>query len=249
MTDFEHEIFNAPREYSYFEGLSMFDLCVVHPSWTKFFTDMREYLEDINTVLERDVNMNGEFFPEKHNIFRACQIPLDSINVVIIGQEPYYGRHAITSRSKAQGFSFSVDENDTIPSSLINVYAELEKDIIGWKRPKHGNLLSWTTQGVMLLNLTLTVRPDEPNSHQYIWDGIVIAMIQEIQKANPNVVFVLWGRQAQDMQIHLKDKTQRFVAGHPSGRSPDKGFFGCKHFSKINKYLKSKGVEPVDWTL
>jgi uracil-DNA glycosylase len=240
---------DAPREYPYFEGLSMFEYCVIHPSWHQSFMEIREYLEDINNVLKKDVIQNGDFFPDKANIFRACSVPLKEIKVVIIGQDPYPGRHSITGHSRAQGLSFSVDDQDEIPSSLSNMYRELAEDIPGWTIPNHGDLSYWANQGVMMLNSSLTVRPNEPNSHQTIWDGIVINIIQEVQKNNPNVVFVLWGRHAQDMQSRIKDKTKRLCAAHPSGRSASKGFFGCRHFSKINKHLRLKDMTEIDWTI
>lgn len=241
---------STQKEYSYFEGLSIFEYCVIDPSWESLFNDLREYLVDINDVLEKDVKNNGDFFPEKANIFKAFQLtPLTNIKIVILGQDPYPGRHSCTGRSRAQGLSFSVDSQDQIPSSLCNVYKEIFDDLTGWVVPNHGDLTSWTSQGVLLLNSALTVRPDTPDSHPIIWNGIIVSILQEIQKRCPHVVFVLWGRKAQDMQIHLKDKTKRMCAGHPSGRNATGGFFGCKHFSKINKYLKSKGFTEIDWTI
>jgi uracil-DNA glycosylase len=164
--------------------------------------------------------------------------------VVIIGQDPYHGP------GQAHGLCFSVQNGVPPPPSLINIFKELQDDI-GMAIPNHGNLTKWAQQGVFLLNASLTVRAGEPMSHSKIgWAAFTDTVIKKISDKKEHVVFMLWGKFAQDKKI-LIDETKHFIlkAAHPSPLSAFNGFFGCKHFSKANAYLMSKGVDPVDWSL
>jgi len=163
---------------------------------------------------------------------------------VILGQDPYHGP------GQAHGLSFSVPEGVPPPPSLGNIYKELNKDI-GMPIPKTGDLTKWATQGVLLLNAVLTVRANEPASHAKIgWMDFTDAVIRKISDEKEGIVFLLWGRFAQEKQI-LIDETKHHVlkAAHPSPFSADKGFFGCKHFSRTNELLMKQGLSPIDWNL
>jgi uracil-DNA glycosylase len=170
--------------------------------------------------------------------------PFDRVKVVILGQDPYHGP------GQAMGLSFSVPRGIHPPPSLGNIFKELKKDI-GMPIPGHGDLTQWAEQGVLLLNASLTVRANEPNSHSAIgWHEFTDSVIQTLSDKSAGLVFMLWGRFAQD-KTPLIDETKHLVlkAAHPSPFSAEKGFFGCRHFSRANEYLMKKGKQPVDWHL
>ena len=184
-------------------------------------------------------------YPPGALIFNAFnKTPFDKVKVVLLGQDPYHGA------GQAMGLSFSVPDGITPPPSLINIYKELNNDT-GMKIPSTGNLTKWAEQGVLLLNAALTVRANEPASHSKIgWMDFTDAVIKKISDEKKGVIFLLWGRFAQDKQS-LIDETKHFVlkAAHPSPFSADKGFFGCKHFSKTNQLLIQQGLQPIDWAV
>jgi uracil-DNA glycosylase len=162
--------------------------------------------------------------------------------VVILGQDPYHGS------GQAMGLSFSVPKGVKPPPSLVNIFKELKSDI-GLPIPTNGDLTPWAKQGVLLLNAVLTVRENEPASHAKIgWMHFTDAVIKKISDDKKGVVFLLWGKFAEQKQI-LIDETKHFVlkAAHPSPFSADKGFFGCKHFSKTNELLAKQGLQVIDW--
>ncbi len=182
-------------------------------------------------------------YPPGSQIFSAFNFtPFDKVKVVILGQDPYHGP------GQAHGLCFSVPQGVKPPPSLVNIYKELKTDV-GFNIPSHGNLEAWAKQGVLLLNATLTVRANTAGSHQNKgWEIFTDKVISTISQNRENVVFVLWGRYAQAKEV-LVDKSKHYIlkAAHPSPLSAFNGFFGCKHFSKINDFLTQKGIEPVNW--
>jgi len=205
----------------------------------------KPYFLQIATHLKAEKMSGKTIYPPGSLIFNAFNTThFDNVKVVIIGQDPYHGQ------GQAHGLSFSVPKGIPPPPSLINIFKELQNDI-GLTIPNHGNLTHWAEQGVMLLNASLTVRANEPMSHAGIgWAEFTNAVIEKISALKKHVVFLLWGKFAQE-KISLVDETKHLVlkAAHPSPFSADKGFFGCKHFSKANAWLMSKGIDPVDWKL
>ena len=185
-------------------------------------------------------------YPPGSEIFNAfLHTPLDKVKVVIIGQDPYHGA------AQAHGLSFSVPYGIKPPPSLVNIFKEISNDI-GLEMPKNvGNLTYWADQGVLLLNASLTVRAGEPNSHAQIgWMDFTNAVIQIISEKKEGVVFLLWGKFAQEKQLLINHNKHLILkAAHPSPFSADKGFFGCKHFSKTNEYLVQSGKSPIDWRI
>lgn len=184
-------------------------------------------------------------YPPGSLIFNAFNCtPFSNVKVVILGQDPYHGP------GQAHGLCFSVQNGVPPPPSLVNIFKELQADT-GIPVPAHGNLTHWAEQGVFLLNASLTVRAGEPMSHAKIgWAPFTDAVIKTISDKKAHVVFLLWGRFAQEKRS-LIDETKHLVlkAAHPSPLSAHAGFFGCNHFSKTNDYLVSKGIDPVDWSL
>ena len=184
-------------------------------------------------------------FPPKDEIFTAMHLtPLSKVKVVILGQDPYH------EPGQAQGLCFSVPEGVKIPPSLVNIYQELHDDL-GCDIPRHGNLKAWAEQGVLLLNTVLTVRAHEAFSHRGIgWEQFTDAIIEILDKEDRPMVFLLWGSPAQKKSEMLKNPKHLILkAPHPSPLSAYRGFFGCRHFSKCNEFLKSHGEEPVDWQI
>lgn len=206
----------------------------------------KTYFQQIVTHLKMERANGATIFPPGPQIFNAFELtPFDKVKVVIIGQDPYHGA------GQAHGLSFSVQDGVKPPPSLVNIFKELNNDI-GIPIPTHGNLTAWAQQGVLLLNASLTVRANEPMSHSKIgWANFTDAVIQAISTQKKNVVFLLWGKFAQE-KIDLIDITRGHYilkAAHPSPFSADRGFFGCKHFSMTNQFLTQHGMDPIDWSL
>lgn len=203
------------------------------------------YFLEAVTFIKTEKALNKTIYPPGSQIFNAFNhTAFDNLKIVIIGQDPYHGQ------GQAHGLSFSVADGVRPPPSLINIFKELHDDT-GVPIPKSGNLTRWADQGVLLLNASLTVRAGEPNSHSKIgWTQFTDSVISIISAEKEHVVFILWGKYAQEKQV-LIDETKHLVlkAAHPSPYSANNGFFGCKHFSKANKYLMDNGIDPVDWAL
>ncbi len=220
----------------------------IEPSWKAELKEefTKPYFLQIATFLKTEKALNKIIYPPGTLIFNAFnQTPFNKLKVVIIGQDPYHGA------GQAHGLSFSVQNGIKPPPSLVNIYKEIQRDI-GIAMPKeYGNLTHWAQQGVLLLNAALTVRAGEPFSHaKFGWADFTDSVIKKISDKKKGVVFLLWGKFAQDKQV-LIDETKHHVlkAAHPSPFSADKGFFGCKHFSKTNEFLIKEGHQPIDWKL
>lgn len=186
-----------------------------------------------------------EVFPPGSLIFNAFNhTPFNEVKVVIIGQDPYHGK------GQAHGLSFSVPQGMKQPPSLVNIFKELKSDL-SIEIPFHGNLEKWASQGVLLLNATLTVRANQAGSHQGKgWENFTNAVIKKLSEKHNGLVFILWGKFAQ-LKQELIDNKKHFIlkAAHPSPFSAYNGFFGCKHFSKTNELLIQQGLKPINWAL
>jgi len=184
-------------------------------------------------------------YPESDEIFTAFHLtPLDQVKVVILGQDPYH------NAGQAHGLCFSVKPQVEIPPSLVNIYQELHDDL-GCQIPNHGYLTSWAEQGVLMLNTVLTVQAHKPMSHRNVgWEEFTDAAIAAVNRQDRPVVFLLWGKPAQE-KTKMLDNPKHLVlkAPHPSPLSAYRGFFGCRHFSQANEFLVSHGEEPVDWQI
>ena len=219
----------------------------IEESWKQVLKDefSKSYFQQIVTFIKAEKALGKIIYPPGSLIFNAFyKTPFDKVKVVILGQDPYH------NKGQAHGLSFSVPQGINKPPSLVNIFLELRNDL-GIAPSVHGNLEKWAQQGVLLLNATLTVRENEPGSHSKIgWIDFTNEVIKKISDEKNSVVFFLWGRFAQDKQI-LIDETKHYVlkAAHPSPFSADKGFFGCRHFSKTNELLMKEGHEPIDWKL
>ncbi|MBE5957672.1 MAG: uracil-DNA glycosylase [Lachnospiraceae bacterium] len=184
-------------------------------------------------------------YPPADDIFNAFHFtPLSKVKVVILGQDPYHNEH------QAHGLSFSVLPGNDTPPSLQNIYKELNSDL-GCYIPNNGYLKKWAEQGVLLLNTVLTVRAHQANSHQNMgWEKFTDAIIEAVNAKDEPVVFLLWGAPAGRKEKMLTNSKHLVLkAPHPSPLSAYRGFFGCKHFSQTNEFLKANGLEPIDWQI
>lgn len=203
------------------------------------------YFRQIIDRVNHEISSGKIIYPTNENIFNALKLtPFDQVKVIIIGQDPYHGP------DQAHGLCFSVQHGIQPPPSLQNIFKEIHNDL-GLPIPKHGNLEKWAKQGVLLLNTTLTVEAHKPQSHaNFGWDKFTNRIIELLNEKKSGLVFILWGSSAQK-KSELIDPTKHCIlkAAHPSPLSAHRGFFGCKHFSKVNEYLKKQGNTPIDWSL
>lgn len=219
----------------------------IERSWKEALKDEfpKAYFEQIVMSLKHEKASGKTIYPPGNLIFNAFdKTPFDDVKVVILGQDPYHGP------GQAHGLCFSVQKGVKPPPSLVNIYKEMNKDL-GIPIAETGDLTPWAENGVLLLNAMLTVRAGEPASHSKIgWENFTDAVIKKLSDQKEGLVFMLWGKFAQDKQI-LIDATKHHIlkAAHPSPFSVEKGFFGCKHFSKANEILMKQGKEPVNWQL
>ena len=183
------------------------------------------------------------YYPSKENIFKSFEL-INNIKVLIIGQDPYH------KKGQANGLSFSVNKDIKIPPSLRNIFKELNQEY-GYDKPKHGDLSSWSKQGVLLLNSILTVEEGKPSSHKKLgWEDFTDNIIRYISDNEENIVFLLWGNFAKSKEILIDENKHHILkSSHPSPFSVNRGFLGCGHFKKCNEYLKLKNINPIDWEI
>tara|TARA_B100001250_G_scaffold411385_1_gene439922 strand:- start:1958 stop:2629 length:672 start_codon:yes stop_codon:yes gene_type:complete len=204
----------------------------------------KDYWKSLTTTI-RSYYKSKIIYPHPKQIFNAFDsTPLDKVKAVIIGQDPYHGP------GQAHGLCFSVEKDTKVPPSLRNIYKELNSDL-NVPVPSTGNLQKWADQGVLLLNTVLTVEATQANSHKGLgWETFTESAIKVISKELNNIVFILWGRQAQLISSIIDDAKHCILSSaHPSPLSAYNGFFGCKHFSKTNTYLQKHGKEPINWEI
>lgn len=204
----------------------------------------KDFLDDIESKFLTLKAENMTIFPPTSMIFRALElVDFYEAKVLILGQDPYH------DLGQANGLSFSVNKEIMIPPSLRNIFLEL-KDDLNIPIPQHGDLTFWAQQKILLLNSVLTVEHGKPNSHKELgWDKLTDQIISQLSKRG-NMIFVLWGKIAQSKLQLINKKTNKVLsAPHPSPLSAYRGFFGCRHFSKINKTLIENGSSEINWKL
>lgn len=203
------------------------------------------YMLSLKTFLKQQKSQRKIIYPASDNWFNAFNsTPFDQVKVVILGQDPYHGP------GQAHGLCFSVVPGVPFPPSLLNIFKEIESDL-GISGPTNGCLQGWAAQGVLLLNATLTVERQRAGSHQGKgWEQFTDRAIQALDQQRDSLVFLLWGSYAQK-KGHFIDPHNHLIlkAPHPSPLSAHRGFFGCGHFSKTNKWLDQHGLKPVDWSV
>jgi len=216
----------------------------IAPSWKKRLENEFEqpYFQQLTGFVKKEYETQI-VYPPGREIFRAMDVcDFNDVRVVIIGQDPYHGP------GQANGLCFSVHDGIKMPPSLVNIFKEIKSDL-GKAIPQSGDLGRWAEQGVLLLNATLTVRASSPGSHQNKgWETFTDAVIRKVSEEKSHVVFLLWGAYAQKKgEIIDRSKHLVLMSAHPSPFSADRGFFGSKHFSKANAYLKSNELKEIVW--
>lgn len=216
---------------------------IVEPGWARALEPVAGRVAAMGDFLRAEIAAGRTYLPAGRNVLRAFQQPLDSVRVLIVGQDPY------PTPGHAVGLSFSVaPEVRPIPGSLINIFQEYGRDL-GLPQPSNGDLTPWTQQGVLLLNRSLTVAPRNPNSHRGKgWEEVTEQAIRALVARGGPLVAILWGRDARNLRP-LLGEVPAIESAHPSPMSADRGFFGSRPFSRANELLVRQGAQPVDWRL
>ena len=220
---------------------------MLEESWQRILGSEFEkpYMQKLRIFLREEKNQKKVIFPKSENVFHAFKLtPFERVKVILLGQDPYHGL------GQAHGLCFSVPSGIPLPPSLLNIYKELNADL-GVTKPNHGCLVDWGKQGVLLLNSVLTVEKGSPASHQGKgWELFTDKVISVLNEQTRPLVFLLWGSYAQKKGAYI-DSTRHCVlkAAHPSPFSAYQGFFNCRHFSKTNEFLHSKGETPIQWQI
>ena len=218
----------------------------IEDSWRNILQDEFDapYFKELTGFL-REEKKNKTIYPAGDRIFAAFNhTPFNRVKVVILGQDPYHGP------GQAHGLCFSVPDGIPHPPSLVNIFKEIKSDL-GIPVPKSSDLTKWADQGVLLINAILTVRANEPASHQNKgWEKFTDAVIRNLSEKRKNLIFLLWGNYAQAKE-NLIDSNRHYIlkAAHPSPLSASRGFFGCRHFSRTNEILSEQGLKEIDWGL
>lgn len=215
------------------------------PRWREILAPQfkQPYMRNLIRFLDEEKTHNT-IFPEPRRIFRAYSTTdYDDVKVVILGQDPYHGP------GQANGLCFAVNKGIPLPPSLQNIYREIENDLGKPAANRAGELENWARQGVFLLNTVLTVRRSSANSHRGKgWEHFTARTVEVLSERARPLVFMLWGRNAQAHE-KLVDGSRHLIlkSAHPSPMSADRGFFGCRHFSRANSFLREHGMEPIEW--
>lgn len=215
-------------------------------SWDKILENefKSEYYLQLREFLKYEYS-HFKIYPDMYDIFNSLRYtPYEKVKAVIIGQDPYHGE------GQAHGLCFSVKKGVKPPPSLQNIFKELNADL-GVPIPNHGELTEWAKQGVLMLNSVLTVREGKPNSHKGKgWELLTDAIIRNLNDSERPIAFILWGANARAKEPLITNPRHRiFKAAHPSPLSAYNGFFGCRHFSQVNKFLEDSGQEPIQWEI
>ena len=219
---------------------------VLNNDWDQLLQEEfeKEYYQKLRLFLIQEYR-SCTVYPDMYEIFTTLKLTSYSdTKAVIIGQDPYHGPN------QAHGLAFSVKPGVAIPPSLLNIFKELQSDL-GCTIPDNGYLVPWAKQGVLLLNAILTVRANQPKSHRNRgWEQFTSRVIEILNEKNTPIVFLLWGNDAkQKAQMITNPRHLILTAPHPSPFSASHGFFGCRHFSKANRFLDENGLEPIDWQI
>ncbi len=219
----------------------------LHPTWLDHLNEefQQPYMLALKEFLRAEKKAGKTIFPAGDHWFNAFNTtPFDQVKVVILGQDPYHGP------GQAHGLCFSVLPGVRFPPSLLNIFKEIHNDL-GLPMPAHGCLQQWAEQGVLLLNATLTVEQGSAGAHQGRgWEQFTDRAIQQLNDHREGLVFLLWGSYAQKKGQFIDTRKHRVLkAPHPSPLSAHRGFFGCRHFSKVNEHLEKAGHEVINWNL
>jgi len=221
------------------------------PDWQAVFEEAQSEIAHISRLIEEQEKIHGSIVPQKRDIFRAFYLtPLSRCRIIIIGQDPYY-QMLNNGYPRAIGLSFSLRPHDTVTVSLRNIYKELQREDPDFIIPNHGDLSYWASQGVLLLNMSLSTIPNKANAHKGLWNGFIDIVIKHILKEVKKPIVMLWGREAQQLVVNVPSikKAEILECPHPATRNFHDPFIGNNHFLKANWYLQQAGLDIIDWQL
>ena len=217
-----------------------------YPGWSEKLDKYKPAVKQISQIIDKKVEQYGEYYPKKEDVFRALLMtPLDKVKVVIWGQDPYPSLKS-DGNPRAQGYSFGVSREDQVPGSLLNIYKEIGSNFPMFKAPEHGDLNWLAKQGILFLNSSFTYCPKEPKCYLNLWNRITFIFITIINENVKNCIHLLWGKNSEKLAEHIHSR-EIYICAHPSPLSARRGFFGCKHFLKVNITLSRQEKEQINW--
>lgn len=228
--------------------MSVYDVLMKNDygDWTPQFQKYKRALKNVCDIIDRTEAKYGEYYPLKDDVFNAFKMtPLSKVKVVIWGQDPY-PTLLEDGMPRAQGYSFGVRRDDDVPQSLRNIYKEIGDNFPMFKAPDHGDLNWLAEQGILFINSSLTYCPRDPKCYLNLWNRFINIIIEILNENTKNCIHILWGKNAERLAEHIHSR-EIYMSAHPSPLSARRGFFGCKHFLKINITLKRQEKEQINW--
>jgi len=213
--------------------------------WSEKLEPHRKAVELISNMIQEKEKEFGEFYPLKKDVFKFLEMtPLEKVKIVIWGQDPY-PTLLPNGKPRAQGYSFGVDKNDAVPQSLANIYKEIKSSYEMFEPPKHGDLTWLADQGILFMNQSLTYCPKNPKLYLNLWNRFTYIMINIINENVENCIHLLWGKKCEPLIEHIRSR-EIHQAAHPSPLSARRGFFGCKHFLRVNIILENRKKTKIE---
>ena len=216
-----------------------------YPDWSEKLEEHKSAVLQLSNLIERKEKEYGEFYPLRQNIFKALEMtPLDKVKVVIWGQDPYPTLLS-NGNPRAQGYSFGVEKSDKVPPSLQNIYKEIKENFPTFEAPPHGDLTWLANQGILFMNQSLTFCPANPKLYLNLWNRFTYIIIKILNENVEGCIHLLWGKQTEPLIEHIRSR-EIHQASHPSPFSARRGFFGCKHFLKVNIILENRKKTKIE---
>ena len=228
--------------------MSIYDILYdnYYPGWSEKLEKYKPAVKQISQIIDKKEVNYGRYYPDKENVFKALLLtPLNDVKVVMWGQDPYPSLMD-NGKPRAQGYSFGVDKNDQVPGSLRNIYKEIGDNFPMFKAPEHGDLTWLAKQGILFMNYSLTFCPQEPKCYLNLWNRFINIIISILNEESKNCIHLLWGENCERLADHIHSR-EIYVTSHPSSLSARRGFFGCKHFLKVNITLSRQGKKQINW--
>ena len=214
--------------------------------WSQKLEKYKVAIKNISKIIAQKEEEYGPYYPAKENLFKALEMtPLEKVKVVIWGQDPY-PTLLKDGKPRAQGYSFGVHKEDNVPQSLQNVYKEIKDNYPMFHPPEHGDLTWLAEQGILFMNSSLTYCPENPKVYLNLWNRFTNIIINIINENVDNCIHLLWGKNCEKLAEHIRSR-EVFMCAHPSPFSARRGFFGCKHFLKVNITLQRQEKEQINW--
>lgn len=215
--------------------------------WSEAFLPYKESVKKISDIIGEKEKKYGPYYPKKEDLFNCFKkTPLNKVKVVVWGQDPYYSE-SDTGEPMAQGYAFGVKKDECVPTTLLNIYKEIKSNFPVFVPPEHGDLTWLTDQGILFINSSMTIHPvNQHCNYNNLWNRFIYIVITIINQNTENCIHVLWGKKCEKLEEHIQSR-EVLVASHPSSYTAKRGFFGCKHFLKINIILERQGKEQINW--